>query len=263
MKKYHIKWSRERFITILLAFLVGCSQSNQASQIIPTLTLDPLNSQDFVKNLVITNGGCRLPCWWGIEPGKTTWEAAYSFLEPFATTIKTLQENLYGFTYKDLPKNVSDGGVGATITVKENIVQTIGTDIFFPLPELLQNYGKPDQVWVYADRTSIDPTAPYIIALYYEGNGILATYGGRAEKETPVIICPANISGPATNWYLWNPNLEISFKDAGKQVLLPSLVHYTEKPAFFLLEDVTNIDRNQFFETYQQPISTDICFEME
>jgi hypothetical protein len=38
--------------------------------LVPTLTAD--QEQALVLDLLQNNAGCRLPCWWGFTPGKTT-----------------------------------------------------------------------------------------------------------------------------------------------------------------------------------------------
>jgi hypothetical protein len=56
----------------------------------PTLTFTPLPTLDQrgIQGLIDDNGGCQLPCWWGIEPGKTTKQQARSFLEQITTTLE-------------------------------------------------------------------------------------------------------------------------------------------------------------------------------
>ncbi len=52
----------------------------------PTLTsipaLPPEEAYDMLLELLQTNGGCELPCWWGISPGVSTHEEAETKLEP-------------------------------------------------------------------------------------------------------------------------------------------------------------------------------------
>jgi hypothetical protein len=224
----------------------------------PQPTFTSKEAEEMVKDLIATNGGCLLPCWWGITPGVTTWEETRSFLEPFATRILTLRENLYGVTIDNLPESISDGGVGATIGVKDDIVQTIRTDVFYPLPQVLQIYGQPDEVRVYVDPWSIDALAPFVIALYYEKLGFLATYSGKTSKGEVIKICPSLIGEPQTIWYLWSPDLTVSFDKAGRQALL--FVSPSEKP-FHRLEETTNIDDKVFFEKYRDPQNTSMCFQ--
>lgn len=224
----------------------------------PQPTLTPKEAEALVEDLIATNGGCLLPCWWGITPGVTTWEETRSFLEPFATSILILRENLYGVTIDNLHESISRGGVGATILVKDNIVQTISTEVFYPLTEVLKVYGQPDEVRVYVDSQSIDALAPFVIALYYEKLGFLASYRGKTSKGEVIDICPSLIGEQQTVWYLWSPALTVSFEKAGREALL--FVSPSENP-FLRLEKTTNIDDKLFFEKYRDPQNASMCFQ--
>ncbi len=41
---------------------------------LPFPTLEPEEMQAFIAEMLAANGGCELPCWWGITPGVTPWE---------------------------------------------------------------------------------------------------------------------------------------------------------------------------------------------
>src|SRR5512133_1906896 len=51
----------------------------------PISTLLPTEAAIQVQDLMKTNGGCHLPCWWRIEPGKTSWTNAYQTLAPISS----------------------------------------------------------------------------------------------------------------------------------------------------------------------------------
>ena len=48
----------------------------------PTLSSEQQMTQ--VSDLLTNNGGCKLPCWWGIMPGETSWANAENILAPLA-----------------------------------------------------------------------------------------------------------------------------------------------------------------------------------
>jgi len=54
----------------------------------PTLTLVPTLSVEIARqkwfDLLTDNGGCKLPCFWGITPGKSDYRAARDILMPFS-----------------------------------------------------------------------------------------------------------------------------------------------------------------------------------
>ena len=82
---------------------------------IPTLKpLPTLTTQEAllkVEDLFLHNGGCELPCWWGITPGETTWQSTQQFLASFAHYVSPFDpssdrgyEALFG-----VPKQVYPG----------------------------------------------------------------------------------------------------------------------------------------------------------
>lgn len=226
----------------------------------PRPTLSPDSVRALITGLLSNNGGCRLPCWWGITPGRTTWQEARSFLETMSPEIIVLRDGAYGITYENLPLSLSDSGVGgATVHVDQGIVQTIRTAVYYPLEQVLQEYGKPNEIWVYADTQTINRYIPYTIALFYQDHGFLAVYEGTAEKEKRVEICPRRIDGIQSPWFLWNPALPVSFTEAGRTVLL-----FVDKPSegpFRPLQDVSELDVDTFFNIYVSPENSDYCFE--
>lgn len=226
----------------------------------PQPTLPPEEAQALVLNLIADNGGCRLPCWWGITPGVTSWEKARSFLETFAIQILTLNENFYGVTIKNLPESISEGAIGANIFVKDDIVQTIRTTIYYPLSEMLQIYGQPNEVWIKVDPQSINPRAPFTIALFYSDKGILATYDGTAKKDRILQICPSDIND-YNFWLLWDPSLNLTFDIVGSEASL--FVRGKQNWPIFSLEDTANInmDLKIFYETYKDPKNASVCIE--
>ena len=227
-----------------------------SASLTPQSTLTTEEGKALVLELIASNGGCQLPCWWGITPGETSWDDTRSFLETF-TTISNLSTNLYGVTYRNLPENVSDGAVGATISVNDGLVQTIVTDVYYPLSEVLAIYGQPSEVRIFVDSQSIDTLAPFVIALYYE-QGFLAVFRGKTNKGVPSQICPSSIGGNQTVWFLWSPNLEMPFEKAGRQALL--FVSPADK-SFRKLEETTDMNVRSFYETYRDVENVENCFE--
>ena len=224
----------------------------------PIPTIAPNKIDETLLKLQQSNNGCKLPCWWGISPGETTWDDAHRFLESLGANVLSLQPDntLFGITI-----NNSTERVGASISVDHQVVQSIAVNIHDDLVDILNIYGQPDEIWIFADAQSINQEAPYTIALYYGRIGFLATYDGTAKKEEILKICPNKISGVQSVWYLWNPKVNLTFEEAGKSALL-----FIEKPSerpFFRIEEVTNINVNNFFQSYRYGENATLCFQME
>src|SRR6185436_4057409 len=92
-------------LILILILAAGCIQvtnevvtpslgSSVFPTMTPTLTLNPTNTSTIVPTLpaegawtkllelLANNGGCRLPCLWGITPGKSTYKEAQAILTP-------------------------------------------------------------------------------------------------------------------------------------------------------------------------------------
>lgn len=75
----------------------------------PLPTLDQADKQRLVSDLLSTNGGCRLPCWWGLIPGKTNWAQAFQFLSQLDPNIYITGKSkdlLYAYVQVPTPKIV-------------------------------------------------------------------------------------------------------------------------------------------------------------
>ncbi len=239
------------------------TSTNTSTPVPPTWTplpkLSPEEAQAKVMELIATNGGCKLPCWWGITPGETSWEQARQFLTSFSE-IDELRENVYIVNYFVEKENGLVVSSFATISTGEGLVQEIEAGVYYPLDQVLELYGQPDEVRVYVDNQSIDKLAPFVIALYYGEQGFLANYGGRTEKGEINQICPNVIEGRASVWFLWSPELEMTFDIAGRKELL--FVSPSDR-RFRKVEQVTNMDARQFYEMYRDPANLSKCFDFK
>jgi hypothetical protein len=228
--------------------------------ITPRPTLSTNQAQALILELLKTNGGCKLPCWWGITPGKTSWIDANEFLRTFASKtipFTIFQQTFYEVVFDNLPKSVSSGSVGAVIAVRDETVESVAVDIYYPLTEILSIYGQPDEVWVYVEGFTLIGHKPFfVISLFYASQGILAVYEGSAEAEKVVQVCPYRIPSAEHRWYLWNPKQKITFKVAGTHIPL-------EGKDYRLLEDATGMNEQTFYEIYKDPANTHQCFGVE
>ncbi len=227
----------------------------------PRSTLSGSQAQAFVIELLRTNGNCNLPCWWGISPGKTPWGEAEAYLATFASSVIAMgtraEKSYYLVKFDNLPENISKGTIAASIVAWNSVVEEIQVDIYYPLTEILANYGEPDEIWVYVEGFTIMGYKPFfVIALFYARQGILTVYEGSAEAERIVQICPDRIPSVEHRWYFWNPEQRMTFKGAGKKVLL-------EVKDYRLLEDAAGMDVQTFYETYKDPVNAQQCFGVE
>jgi hypothetical protein len=250
--------------------------------IIPTNTVTPQPSptwtplpillgtekEERLLDLYRNNSGCDFPCWWGIVPGKTTWDQARHIIAPFADEIGEgflIPEPIFGqkgrvtafFTRYSLPYSVDVGSVGFFITEDPIFLISIygGTELSYQLNQLLAKYGPPEEVWVQGWPYNDDRIPHYALLVLYPSKGIMARYDGdasldRRPKDT-MLLCPGE-QGPKIK--LWEPGRE----DAKE--LKQSLIEYENDTwaalPFLPLAKATEMDIDAF---YQQMLDPEAC----
>lgn len=227
----------------------------------PRPTLPPEEAQKLIRELMVTNGKCQLPCWWGIMPGETSWQEAQAYLSTFATKINTLESSGYGVHFDHIRD--SDGHkIGATILVENGIVERIRVVTYLSLDELLQTYGQPEEVWIFATaHIMMKPGGRFTLVVFYAHQGILAIYEGSTESTKILDICPSRIEGNHFG-LLWSPALDLTFHDVGREALLFQSVPSELPEPYYLLGEVANIDIKTFYETYKDSSNAARCFQM-
>ncbi len=179
----------------------------------PTLTAE--EERAFVRKMLATNGGCELPCWWGITPGETTWQevrhrlgfyyGGQGILRPGGVRYHEVHYGdlrypyppPYGY-YIDIGFTEEDGVV-QSIQVSGEIVQHTTPDRFaqdwrrYSLDQVLTRYGMPSQVRVHmAPPMEQGATPEYVLTVVYDDRGFWISYGGVAVYGEPKMrACPA------------------------------------------------------------------------
>lgn len=244
--------------------------------IAPTLTAD--QEQALVLELLQTNAGCRLPCWWGFTPGQTTWPTAYAF---FASVGKMPAESRgpkmlnYTVTFH-IPQH--DVQVRQIYIVSGNLIEAIEVEIRtvrnyetvygderfaedlqrYLLPQLLTTYGQPTEVLLRTFRSVPEGSfIPFNLLLFYPQQGILVRYYGPTERKGEHIrICPQRTEIALR---LWLPNKQImTFEDIARLGILR--LPLEEVSDFRSLEEATGMNLETFYETFKSP-NNQLCLE--
>jgi hypothetical protein len=240
---------------------------------IPTLTSDERLLQ--VKEWLVTNSGCSLPCWWGIEPGRTTWNAVGEFLKRIGAKASVYEENgvilhhagVFDFdqehVYNRLAFQEKDGIATAIIVNAFGLNDSPNFKnawLAFSPEKIVAEYGVPTRVWVKS-RSSVHegspgPTMPYWVWLFYDRLGILVSYSGQVKYESIYKMCPVfseqgNLSDDI-NIFLQAPEAITPLED------LPA-VKYNAKDAI-PLEEVAGLSLNEFYELFTTS-NMEPCFE--
>ena len=186
----------------------------------PTPTLDRESRVELYRQMLLTNGGCELPCWWGVTPGETTWEEMLAFFG--ARGVRVGRETRRGDARR--VTLVMDGypewGIqGIRFLGRDNLVQGVRVwghvteerspvsaaavppnDYLaqFDLPHLLLTYGAPSRVYVVGagSASHSDIFGFYSLVVEYVDLGILVNYSGYTLQDaTGYLICLAGNEG--------------------------------------------------------------------
>lgn len=125
---------------------------------------------------------CQLPCWFGIIPGKTSWQEAEKELSRFADNIsyKEFEEwDRVEIYVLDLPEEVAIPYLAAYLYIVDSIVEYIVVyglpQTYYYVGEVLETFETPTQVYLH----TLDQVIAYrVFELYlaYEDQGILFAY---------------------------------------------------------------------------------------
>jgi hypothetical protein len=226
----------------------------------PKLPLE--EAEDVLLSLYQNNGGCELPCWWGITPGETSWQEVNSLLSPLGNygTWRLGRGALYYFQFVT-PESMWDFGIGyiePDITVIEGIVEDINISSRWVMPSfdyslsgILATLGYPTEIWLYAEAESIG-YLHFDLVLFYKDTGVTVLSGGKHERENDtLIICPQNFEEPSPALHLWSPDKYKTGLESDHKFISDRLR---------LLEDVSDLSPEDFYEIYIDP-SSRACFE--
>ncbi len=268
---------------VLLVFLGGCSAAHPpattpATQTIelvfptvtstevvitpthtstPLPTLSPEDAYQQLQDLLENNAGCRLPCWWGITPGKTSWQDATRFLETFTNIYKD-ENSSYAYVYLPIPPD--KGTLDHTYVVEDNMVSEIYVYVYDWMPSLylsnfLTVYGPPDEVFLRTFRHDEDGSQPYQIELFYGKLGLLLEYSGGDPNTVGEKIenCFDDMYSPFV--YIWSADKPMTSTEAIEQLLDTQNMPYP-----IPLDQATGMNVTSFYETFKNPDNT-TCLE--
>jgi hypothetical protein len=175
-------------------------------------------------DLLLNNGGCHLPCLWGITPGKSTYQEAQATLIPFSALSELTAFTPDGgaifpvYIEDDLIFNtiagynvdpLSDSQIVSMIGLQMRALKKEGnrfTEVFdwpffseqlgyYMLPDILTEYGGPTKVMVstLAKLPSSGVPGGFKILLLYPDQGILVNYTMQMRIAGENIMgCPSN-----------------------------------------------------------------------
>jgi len=255
----------------------------------PTLTWTPLPTLSAyerdakIQELLKSNGGCELPCWWGIKPGKTSWPEALHFLTPIIIEIGqgeisyNTENGIRHFStnfgiYYEIDGVSKQGRILFSVT--DNIINGIvvfppGTQYKYQLHQLLSTLGIPRQVYINAQSSApISELPPSVLILDYSHVGIWASYGFLPFLDGENLsICPQNFGNKKSVYdnggNLIGGRLDLFDLTTKHTWAYSSIEKYADIVVGYKvrkLDDVTNMTTEIFYNTFIDPNPT-VCLE--
>ena len=180
--------------------------------LIPTLTAE--QERTFVLDMLANNGGCELPCWWGIKPAVATLQTLRDrFGRPFKKGLPRQDGTTLYEAYYDLLN--SAGVVGYYVNLgfveQDGIIRAIEVDSaihagmetgylsqgwqLYSIDQVLTQYGVPSRVQLQlVPPIELGAHPAYALTVVYEGHGFWIRYEGPATydiKKAIVHACPS------------------------------------------------------------------------
>jgi hypothetical protein len=234
----------------------------------PTLTNEQIDS---MQNQLQNNEICKLPCWWGIEPGKTTWKDAQDFLLSLGLYPSDGMYPAVDFSWFYQDGHIENslyflenGGLVETIDIKSLLVRTKSERFFsfwknYSPENILKRYGKPSRIWIKSTSYGTVGVG-YELWLFYDQQGFLIIIGGNTHLKEIYTICP---SFKINNIEESPDDIEIVLSaptDSRQLETLTDLYSIGSYPYILPLEKAANLSIDDFYKSYLEKGSS-FCFD--
>ena len=241
----------------------------------PTIfpTLDPDSAYAELEKIFRDNH-CKLPCWWGIEPGKTSAPDAESKLKGYyrIAPSEVLKDGLLLDLGVSIVQQENFPQVNA-IRIREQVLRKITggydwvydehtyTDLLgaYSLKSILNTYGLPSKIFATVEIYVSEANAPdfMMIWLLYAEKGFIAKYTANAELNNEIVTGFPTKS--FFTFWLFSPDTSENYKqlnqlDPDLGYLFPTLSERT-KP----ISEAFGISVDKFYTTFTE--SNDECLE--
>jgi hypothetical protein len=317
MTRIELKGVKLFVILIIVGLMVSCSQGETASPIEPevgirtstpsmtieaqntytpeatmtetprptqtgTATMIPTMSKDsafeYIEDLYADNGGCELPCWWGITPGISNVDDLMKLLSPLDVPRISHGNGIsvYAFAFEvplipplatipDFPYMEPD------FIIKDQTVSYISLnslwvseDFDYSLHGLLRDFGVPTDIWIRPKIFPQDAPHPsyyYLNIVFEEFGMIVSATDDFVIENRELTICIDDLMysdfPPALN--LFDPQDEFIYEDYYDLMI----AHTSNNDSFFRLEDIAfGYDEIDFYDQFIQP-TDNICIALD
>jgi hypothetical protein len=261
----------------LLITVISTSCSVLKSETIPEPTLTADESKMLVRDLLENNAACRLPCWWGVTPGKTSWQESETLLLHLGATIKQFQSesggNRYGVRLPGLPELILgfyDNGIPDSKVDRIFVSGNKGGgqdqrefEIFwesYSPKEVMSKYGVPSRILLDTlstlGNTDIGKHG-YTLWIFYDSLGFMIRYGGSIADEETFRFC-FNLNQGAND--IHHIELTLQYKDYAFPLELDDSILGSASARGLHLQDVTGISIEKIHQLFTQ-VEKPYCLE--
>ncbi len=245
--------------------------------LLPTLEVAPMEA--YIADRLADNGGCELPCWWGVNPGETSWETAVQHFSEQG--IQVLGDGSLGLrypsgeyrghpTYTDLMdvQLYQDEGIVRSIEIQNDTyyapLQEQFTSLWqrYALQPMLARHGVPTRVYfdlsIGAPCVGSGNFPTYTMWVIYDDQGIAIRYSGfLLYDHDSWSVCPVFGQSGGIRISLWSVKDEVGPPDFATEVYDPS----GEFSVYGFLSELTTMSTQTFYETFRQ-IEPQACVEI-
>ena len=182
-------------------------------------TLESEAKLEFIVKMLRNNGGCKLPCWWGITPGKTKWHELTAYFT--AQGIGLTEEGQLELGYANKQKHhVETLDVGFrqqddlvhSIEITAEYYYLLSQEGFAPawqgytLSQMLSNHGTPSRIHLDLGLGNVDR---YNLWLIYGNLGMAIRYSGEIIRDNSGwLVCPVFSTADGIEIRLQSPNID-------------------------------------------------------
>jgi hypothetical protein len=245
-----------------LAAPLQISASSPTPTRLPTLPA-PLQRQLF--DILGNNGGCELPCFLGLMPGKTNWQDAKDLLGKFLAGpfMPDAPDNLLGpktyyrfmFTsYESILQGHFQFDVDADNVIQDVILKA---DYYaepewgpydkhlskYSVGEVFRSLGEPDLVYVYYSRANL----VYSLTIVYENVKLVIEYTGLAKlvDNEQYRLCPNFGDGDVVA-------MELAVASSSNSIDVKSLIGYPFWEGSSTTEEASGLSLVEFYRLMMQ-----------
>ncbi|MCA9900461.1 MAG: hypothetical protein H6654_04280 [Ardenticatenaceae bacterium] len=237
--------------------LLPSATSTNVSTLTPTLTPLPTFSPQerglLFSELMISNGGCDLPCWWGFEMGKSSLDEVRQLYKAFGAHI-TQQSGDNGIIILEAqfvdPQTENGQQIRHSFVAQNNILIEAEVQLIkqpsYQIESILRRLGQPSEIWMSTIPEPYLEQLPADFLLYFSKLGVIAGYRTSGEKVNDTISVCFNNTGGGT-LHLWDPNIWDPNNSKGIVERTNQASSIFNLDGYHPIEEVSNWDVESFY----------------